>query len=81
MYPYDLQDVAVTVFHNNSTQVVTSLCGEHASDGVLVAFAIYQLAIMLIIPTIVMGFCYAFVIHALWISRTTLRSLTSKATG
>ncbi|XP_053395816.1 endothelin receptor type B-like [Mercenaria mercenaria] len=73
-----VRDIAVTTFFNNETEVQTSICGEHASDDILLSFAIYQLVVMFVLPSLIMAYCYTFVIHALWISRHTLSTLTYK---
>ena len=73
-----LQDTESTTYFNNVSSVTLMFCSDHGlRDHQQIYFAVYQLLVMFIIPTVLMDFCYSVVIYVLWISRRTLVKMTA----
>ncbi|XP_052785137.1 G-protein coupled receptor 54-like [Mya arenaria] len=73
-----VKDTQSTTYYNNDTTVTLMFCADHGlQDQHRMYYAVYQLAIMFLVPTALMTFCYTVVIYVLWISGRTLYSLTS----
>ena len=72
------QNTETTLFYNNESYVIRQECwnGNLRNKYERIAFAWYQLLIMFLIPLIVMGYCYAIVIHVLWLSTKQLAKMT-----
>ena len=70
------------MWYKNSTdgsgdiRVKIPICVDVISDLGRKAFAVYQFMIMFLVPTLVMTFCYAKVVHVLWISTIELAKMT-----
>ncbi|XP_071118624.1 QRFP-like peptide receptor [Haliotis cracherodii] len=65
-------------YYDNDTTVMVIVCGDTGvqSDDRLI-FCVYQFIAMFAAPTLIMVFCYMFVIHVLWISSRQLLNLTT----
>ncbi|ELU09923.1 hypothetical protein CAPTEDRAFT_224153 [Capitella teleta] len=65
-------------YYNNYTSVVVGTCSSTGgnSDEERIIIAWYQFLVLFIAPVVVMNFCYAYVIHVLWISTKELAKLT-----
>lgn len=73
-----VMDIESVTYYNNVTSATISHCYDSAiPDDKRLAYAIYQLTVMFVAPTIIMVICYSFVIHVLWLSSKQLRSMTS----
>ncbi|ESO87620.1 hypothetical protein LOTGIDRAFT_91668, partial [Lottia gigantea] len=56
------------VFYKNETSVIMIYCADIGIEKPdRLVFAIYQFLVMFVAPTIILFFCYVFVIHSLWI--------------
>ena len=78
MYLIIFQTTSTTVFYNNVSYVIRQECWDSnfRNNTERVVFAWYQLLIMFLLPLIVMGYCYAIVIHVLWLSTKQLAKMT-----
>ena len=74
----DFQSTSVYMYYNNSSYVTVLTCGDSnvQHDNERIVFAWYQLIVMFILPTLVMVYCYAVVIHVLWLSTKELAKMT-----
>lgn len=69
------QGISGIRWKNNSTIVTTYKC-EDVDDRLATIIAIYQLALMFILPGLFMIICYFVVIKVLWLSTKNIRNLT-----
>ncbi|XP_029642203.2 QRFP-like peptide receptor [Octopus sinensis] len=77
-----VMDIEVISYHNNVTSVTFSHCYDSAiPEDKRLAYAIYQLTVMFLAPTLIMIICYTFVIYVLWLSSKQLKSMTSANCG
>ncbi|GFS01946.1 orphan G-protein coupled receptor 23 [Elysia marginata] len=67
-----------STFYNNSSSVVVVMCADLgvSHDG-RVAYALWKLASLFIVPTAILVFCYVKCIHVLWSSTRQLETMTS----
>ncbi|GAB1603542.1 QRFP-like peptide receptor [Argonauta hians] len=73
-----VMDVEIISYHNKVTQITFAHCYDSAiAEDKRTAYALYQLTVMFIAPTLIMIICYTFVIYVLWISSKQLKSMTS----
>nr|AKQ63023.1 orphan G-protein coupled receptor 23 [Platynereis dumerilii] len=73
-----IMSTATTLFYNNASYEIRQECWDSnfRNQDERIAFAWYQLLIMFLLPLIVMGYCYAIVIHVLWLSTKQLAKMT-----
>ncbi|GFN95163.1 cholecystokinin receptor [Plakobranchus ocellatus] len=65
-------------FYNNSSSVVVVLCADiGVSPNGKIAYAIWNLSSLFVVPTAVLVFCYVKCIHVLWSSTRQLETMTS----
>ncbi|GFO40713.1 class a rhodopsin G-protein coupled receptor gprals [Plakobranchus ocellatus] len=73
-------DIKTTIFYQNTTSVYVVMCADIAvANYDRLLFSVYQLNVMLVLPVLVLTFCYVFVIRALWLSSRQLLQMTARS--
>ena len=72
------QDTETVLYYNNQTTVIVQLCNpiNYTNNLQRIIFAWYQMLMMFLLPVFIMGYCYAVVIHVLWLSTKELAKMT-----
>ncbi|PVD22855.1 hypothetical protein C0Q70_16114 [Pomacea canaliculata] len=71
-------DTEVNVYYNNSSQAEVVLCADFGLDDAgRLAYALWQLVFLFVLPAATLLFCYARVIFILWVSTHHLQSMTA----
>ncbi|GFR94988.1 class a rhodopsin g-protein coupled receptor gprals [Elysia marginata] len=74
------QDIKTSIFYQNTTTVYVVMCADiGVEDQARLMFSVYQLLVMLVLPVLVLTFCYVFVIRALWLSSHQLLQMTARS--
>ncbi|RUS75133.1 hypothetical protein EGW08_017117 [Elysia chlorotica] len=73
-------DIKTSIFYQNTTTVYVVMCADIAvGNDARLLFSVYQLLVMLVLPIVVLTFCYVFVIRALWLSSRQLLEMTARS--
>lgn len=66
------------MYYNNSSQAEVVLCADFGLDDAgRLAYALWQLIFLFVLPAATLLFCYARVIFILWVSTHHLQSMTA----
>lgn len=73
------QHTETATYYNNDSTVVMIYCGDVGiSEIKRLWVAVYRFLLMVVIPALVIIFCYVRVIHVLWISTKDLHRMTNQ---
>ncbi|KAL8603523.1 hypothetical protein ACOMHN_052752 [Nucella lapillus] len=76
-----VMDTEVNIYYNNTTYAAVVLCGDYGWRNTgRTAWAVWQLMLLLLLPALLLLFCYIRVILILWTSTRHLHTMTASGT-